>query len=100
MTDHSARANPSRQDQWTRLVGPPGSVRRRRAKVLAAIAAGVVGAVGIGIQFVPVAGIGVNPTERYAVKASPEVEHILRKACFDCHTTETRWPWYARIAPG
>jgi cytochrome c551/c552 len=98
MTDHSARSN--RQDKWTRLVGPPGSVRRRRAKVLAISAAVVIGAAGLGMQFVPVKGIGVNPPERYAVKASPEVEAILRKACFDCHSNETRWPWYARIAPG
>jgi hypothetical protein len=21
----------------------------------------------------------------------------LRHACFDCHSTETRWPWYARL---
>ena len=21
----------------------------------------------------------------------------LRRACFDCHSEETRWPWYARL---
>jgi hypothetical protein len=55
--------------------------------------------VGIGIQFVPVKGVGVNPSERYALNAPPEVEHILRKACMDCHSNETRWPWYAKLAP-
>ena len=24
----------------------------------------------------------------------------MRRACFDCHTNETRWPLYARVAPG
>lgn len=24
---------------------------------------------------------------------------ILRGACYDCHSDETKWPWYARIAP-
>lgn len=23
----------------------------------------------------------------------------LRAACYDCHSNETRWPWYARLAP-
>jgi hypothetical protein len=24
---------------------------------------------------------------------------MLRRACYDCHSNETRWPWYSRIAP-
>jgi hypothetical protein len=56
--------------------------------------------VGVGIQFVPVKGIGSNPPARYKLDAPPEVEAILRRACFDCHTNETKWPLYARIAPG
>jgi hypothetical protein len=71
--------------------------RLKRALLIAAV---VLGAGGVAIQFVPVKGIGVNPEERYAVKAPPEVLAVLQKACFDCHTNETRWPWYAKIAPG
>ena len=25
------------------------------------------------------------------------VMSTLRRACFDCHSYETRWPWYARL---
>jgi Haem-binding domain len=25
------------------------------------------------------------------------VMSMLRRACFDCHSDETRWPWYARL---
>ena len=28
-----------------------------------------------------------------------EVQSVLRRACYDCHSDETRWPWYSRIAP-
>lgn len=28
-----------------------------------------------------------------------EVERLLRRACYDCHSGETRWPWYSRVAP-
>ena len=24
---------------------------------------------------------------------------LLRRACYDCHSSETRWPWYSSIAP-
>lgn len=31
--------------------------------------------------------------------APPEVAALLHRSCFDCHSNETRWPFYARIAP-
>jgi hypothetical protein len=33
------------------------------------------------------------------VVTPPAVEAVLRKACYDCHSSETRWPWYSKIAP-
>jgi len=30
---------------------------------------------------------------------SPQTEALARRACYDCHSNETRWPWYASIAP-
>lgn len=29
----------------------------------------------------------------------PSVERIFRRSCFDCHSHETRWPWYSSFAP-
>ena len=29
----------------------------------------------------------------------PDVGALLRTACYDCHSHETRWPWYSHIAP-
>jgi len=29
----------------------------------------------------------------------PAVESILRRSCFDCHSNETKWPWYSNVAP-
>lgn len=34
---------------------------------------------------------------QYPVPA--EVESILQVACNDCHTNQTRYPWYAKIQP-
>jgi Haem-binding domain len=29
----------------------------------------------------------------------PQVAGMLHAACYDCHSSETRWPWYSHIAP-
>ena len=33
------------------------------------------------------------------VSVPQRVDAILREACYDCHSDETRWPWYAHVAP-
>ena len=40
-----------------------------------------------------------NPPVESEVPASTEVHRILRDACYDCHSHETRWPWYSHLAP-
>src|ERR1044071_3685433 len=51
----------------------------------------------IVIQFVPVSR--TNPPERGKAPAPPEVQSILQRACYDCHSNETTWPWYSHVAP-
>jgi hypothetical protein len=29
----------------------------------------------------------------------PKIAAMLHSACYDCHSNETRWPWYSHIAP-
>ena len=31
---------------------------------------------------------------------SPPTKELAQRACFDCHSNETVWPWYSNIAPG
>jgi hypothetical protein len=40
-----------------------------------------------------------NPPVRSDLQAPGEVKEILRRACYDCHSHETVWPWYSRVAP-
>lgn len=32
-------------------------------------------------------------------KPSAPVEHLLRVACYDCHSGQPRYPWYMNITP-
>lgn len=70
---------------------------RRRRKGLVRrllLAAAVFAAV---IQVIPARR--TNPPVRADVRAPADVKGILRRACYDCHSHETRWPWYSRVAP-
>lgn len=43
---------------------------------------------------------GTNPPERYqGTILSAQSDPVLRQACFDCHSNETRHPWYRHL-PG
>lgn len=33
------------------------------------------------------------------MKVEPQVESILERSCFDCHSDKTVWPWYSNVAP-
>lgn len=48
-------------------------------------------------QFVPVDRS--NSAVETEVPASAAVRAILRRACYDCHSNETVWPWYSHVAP-
>jgi len=30
---------------------------------------------------------------------SPRTKELAKRACFDCHSNETAYPWYSRVAP-
>ena len=51
----------------------------------------------IAIQFIPVSR--TNPPMQSDFRASAEVVSVLRRACYDCHSNETTWPWYSHVAP-
>ena len=51
----------------------------------------------VGIQFVPVDRS--NPPVTLEIDAPDAVLAVLRESCYDCHSNETTWPWYSRVAP-
>ena len=63
----------------------------------------VLGAIFLMIQLIPVSARHTpSSPEIHAsgrVALTPEVGAILNRACKDCHSNRTEWPWYAHIAP-
>jgi hypothetical protein len=55
---------------------------------------------GTVIQLIPYGRNHANPpVVREPAWNSPATRDLAKKACFDCHSHETVWPWYSRIAP-
>lgn len=52
------------------------------------------------IQLVPYGREHDNPPVRLEpIWDSPRTRGLAVRACFDCHSNETEWPWYSNIAP-
>ena len=57
----------------------------------------------IAVQFIrpPVNNAPADPAADFIALNHPpqEVESVLRAGCYDCHSNETRYPWYAQVQP-
>jgi mono/diheme cytochrome c family protein len=57
-------------------------------------------AVGLGIQAVPYGRQHTNPPVVAEPNwDAPQTRALTARACFDCHSNETVWPWYSNVAP-
>jgi len=57
----------------------------------------IVVAAVLALQFIPLDRS--NPPVVAEVDAPEEVKAVLERACYDCHSHQTKWPWYAWVAP-
>lgn len=77
---------------------------KRGARIAIVLAGAVLAALGV-MQLMPVARTNppiVSDTASAGtgdIVAPPEIKATLRRACYDCHSNETHWPWYSAIAP-
>jgi mono/diheme cytochrome c family protein len=57
-------------------------------------------AVVVLIQLIPFGHTHTNPpSTKEPAWNSPETRALIHRACFDCHSNETTWPWYSHVAP-
>jgi hypothetical protein len=71
-------------------------------RVLKGIGIGLGWLVGLFLlmQLVPYGRTHTNPrTIEEPAWDSPRTRELAVRACFNCHSNETKWPWYADVAP-
>lgn len=52
------------------------------------------------IQFIPYGHQHTNPPVlKEPAWDSPQTRALAKRTCFDCHSNETKWPWYSHVAP-
>lgn len=72
-----------------------------RKKLPIAVVAAAIAAVGgslidpFGTTGVP----GTNQTILREAQIDPETLAIVQRACRNCHSQQTEWPWYSHVAP-
>jgi len=70
----------------------------KRKIVLGVLIGLIVG--GILIQFLPYGHDHTNPLVTGEPQwDSQQTRDLVTRACYDCHSNQTTWPWYSNIAP-
>lgn len=54
-------------------------------------------AIFVIMQFIPAER--TNPPVTGEISAPQNVQAVLKRACYDCHSNETVWPWYSKVSP-
>jgi hypothetical protein len=70
-----------------------------KKKIAFGVVIGIV-VLGLLIQLIPLPGRNNNPPVVAEPNwDSPQTRALVKRACFDCHSNETVWPWYSYVAP-
>ncbi|MBE0503271.1 MAG: heme-binding domain-containing protein [Desulfuromonadales bacterium] len=70
-----------------------------KLKAYALKGAGIAVIVLLLLQALPFLQPDNPPVVNEPVWDRPETRALAKRACFDCHSNETVWPWYAKVAP-
>ena len=55
--------------------------------------------IAILIQFIRPDFTNAKVDDAVALNANQEVLSVLKTSCYDCHSHETKYPWYHNVAP-
>ncbi|MFQ3663362.1 MAG: heme-binding domain-containing protein [Chloroflexaceae bacterium] len=79
---------------------PTTNARRWSPRRIGAWALGALLILFVVIQFVPYGRHYTNPpVTAEPAWDSPQTRAVFMRACGDCHSNQTVWPWYSAIAP-
>jgi hypothetical protein len=70
-------------------------------KVLIAVGAAAIAALGGSLihPFGAATASGTNQAILRETQIDPETLALIQRACQNCHSQNTRWPWYSHVAP-
>jgi hypothetical protein len=75
-------------------------VSRRKRVIIWLIGLGILGYLVLQVAQFVVFGLPQNPPVTYEVQwDSPRTEELWTRACQDCHSNETAYPWYSYLFP-
>src|SRR3954469_5582449 len=85
---------------WRPWLLYPRGMRLRRVLLGSAKALGILAVLFGLIQLIPYGRTHSNPSVNVEPPwDSPRTRELAVRACFDCHSNHTKWPWYADVAP-
>lgn len=73
-------------------------VRRTQKQILVGSTLSIFAALLL-IQIIPVGSRTNPPVIAEPEWDSPATRALAQRACYDCHSNETVWPWYSYVAP-
>ena len=77
-------------------------MNKQKAIKISLIVIGIIFLMGISgfvvLLFIPAGGSN-PPIVTEPNWDSPRTRALAERACFDCHSNETKWPWYSKIPP-
>jgi hypothetical protein len=53
----------------------------------------------LAFQIIQVDQLNPKYDKKTEIKVPKDVMAVFKKSCWDCHSNDTAWPWYAKIAP-
>ncbi len=64
-------------------------------------ALGIIVLIFVVFQFIPYGKDKTNPKTDKSLEINPpaKVKTLLVRSCYDCHSNETKWPWWSYVAP-
>jgi hypothetical protein len=75
-------------------------MNRSKSALIALLALGIA---TIAAQLMTVEPINevapILPRSSGDIAVPAQIEALLTRACYDCHSNQTRWPWYSQVAP-
>lgn len=59
----------------------------------------IFGLLFLAFQLIQVDQLNPSYDKKDEIQVPKDVMAVFKRACYDCHSNDTVWPWYSKIAP-